>query len=189
MSEALKTAEARYEVFVAKAKSDGAARRGEKPTPVVDCTFTSASGPLKLSEAFGDKTDLILIHNMGKCCSYCTMWADGINGLRIHLMDRAALLLISPDSVEELEEFATGRGWELPRASCDGAGYIEAFERSDTHHPNPGFSTLHKDADGNIHRIAFESFGEHDNFCPVWPMIDRLKNGVNGWQAKFSYEE
>ncbi len=34
---------------------------------------------VKLSQLFGDKEDLIVIHNMGTDCSYCTMWADGFN--------------------------------------------------------------------------------------------------------------
>src|SRR5213595_1729644 len=35
----------------------------------------------RLSELFGKHEDLILIHNMGAGCMYCTMWADGLNGL------------------------------------------------------------------------------------------------------------
>ena len=45
---------------------------------VKDYTLKDREGnEIKLSELFGDKNHLILIHNMGKSCSYCTMWADG----------------------------------------------------------------------------------------------------------------
>src|SRR6185312_1664653 len=66
-----------------------------------------------LSDLFGDKQDLIVIHNMGKRCVYCTMWADEINGVRQHLEDRAALVLVSPDSPEVQQEFARSRGWNF----------------------------------------------------------------------------
>ena len=54
--------------------------------------------PVKLSELFGDKRDMLVVHNMGKSCPYCTLWADGLNGLVDHLEDRAAFVVVSPDS-------------------------------------------------------------------------------------------
>src|SRR3990172_11779288 len=53
--------------------------------------------PVKLSELFGDKNDLILVHNMGRHCWDCTMWADGFNGLRHHLNSRASFVVCTPD--------------------------------------------------------------------------------------------
>ena len=45
---------------------------------VKDYTLRDRDGKdVKLSEMFGEKDHLILIHNMGKGCPYCTMWADG----------------------------------------------------------------------------------------------------------------
>ncbi|HEY4822831.1 MAG TPA: hypothetical protein VIH83_04000 [Candidatus Bathyarchaeia archaeon] len=40
----------------------------------------SEGGKAALSTLFGKKDDLILVHNMGRSCPYCTMWADGFNG-------------------------------------------------------------------------------------------------------------
>jgi len=40
---------------------------------------------VRLSSLFGSNKDLILIHNMGRQCSYCTMWADGFNGVLDHM--------------------------------------------------------------------------------------------------------
>ena len=39
----------------------------------------SENQKIKLSQLFGTKKDLILVHNMGKSCPYCTMWAEGVN--------------------------------------------------------------------------------------------------------------
>ena len=38
---------------------------------------------------------------MGRGCSYCTLWADGFNGLRHHFEDRAAFVVVSPDTPEQ----------------------------------------------------------------------------------------
>ena len=45
-----------------------------------------------LSSLFGDRGGLIVVHNMGRDCSYCTMWADGFTGLLPHLESRAAFV-------------------------------------------------------------------------------------------------
>src|SRR4051794_7044205 len=52
-----------------------------------------AGNKVAISELFGDKDELIVIHNMGKSCSYCTLWADGFIGITKHLEDRAAFVL------------------------------------------------------------------------------------------------
>src|SRR6188768_1317235 len=68
---------------------------------------------VKLSEMFGDKENLILIHNMGKSCSYCTLWADGFSGITYFMEKKAAFALVSPDAPEVQKEFANSRGWKF----------------------------------------------------------------------------
>src|SRR5205085_5041732 len=50
---------------------------------------------VSLSQMFGDKNDLIVIHNMGRSCSYCSMWADGFNGDYKYIEKKAAFALVS----------------------------------------------------------------------------------------------
>lgn len=64
-------------------------KRRLEPEPVKDCTLAGWSGPIPLSELFQGREGLILIHNMGRGCRYCTLWADGFNGVWRHLADRA----------------------------------------------------------------------------------------------------
>lgn len=66
----------------------------------------SENQKVKLSKLFGKKNDLIIIHNMSKTCPYCTMWADGFNGLLPHLEDRATFVVSSPDEPAIQKEFA-----------------------------------------------------------------------------------
>ncbi len=117
------------------------------------------------------------------------MWADGFNGMIDHLADRSAFLLLSPDIPETVEEFAQDRGWTFPVASARDSGFNEYIAFGESDDAYPGFSTLHKDTDGTIWRIATECFGDFDLFSPVWHMIARLKDGVADWQPKFSYED
>ena len=57
---------------------------------VPDYTLKDPDGhPVNLHSLFGTKDDLIIIHNMGKSCPYCTLWADGLIGFKKHLENRA----------------------------------------------------------------------------------------------------
>ena len=49
----------------------------------------------------------------GRGCVYCTMWADGFNGVVPHLEDRAAFVVVSPDEPHVQAEFAASRGWRF----------------------------------------------------------------------------
>jgi hypothetical protein len=51
-----------------------------EPVEVSDYEFSTIEGQVRLSELFADKEYLLVIHNMGAGCRYCTLWADGFNG-------------------------------------------------------------------------------------------------------------
>jgi peroxiredoxin len=72
-------------------------RAAAEPEEVADYLFTNSAGSVRLSELFRGKSDLIVIHNMGSACPYCTLWADGLNGVYEHLASRAAFVVSSPD--------------------------------------------------------------------------------------------
>ncbi|TVS08776.1 MAG: DUF899 domain-containing protein, partial [Phycisphaerales bacterium] len=52
-------------------------QHGDLAEPVGEYAFTTSDGEVSLADLFAGKRDLLIIHNMGKRCSYCTMWADG----------------------------------------------------------------------------------------------------------------
>src|SRR4051812_6860342 len=81
-------------------------RRQRPREEVRDYQLLNSEGrEASLSSLFGDKSSLILVHNMGRNCSFCTMWADGFTGLLPHLESRAAFVLTSPDKPEAQKEF------------------------------------------------------------------------------------
>lgn len=164
-----------------------AAQAEIEPQVVQDYMFSTTDGPRKLSELFGGKDDLILIHNMGKKCTYCTLWADGFNGVYHHLADRAAFVIASPDSPAVQQEFAKSRGWRFPMVSHEGSsfaadtGYLGKNGRF-----MPGVSVFRKDGK-KILRVGDTGFHPLDDFAGIWHMFDMLPGGVGDWSPKYSY--
>ncbi len=183
-----KDAEDRYDEIVSRTKAWAeSAREGAHQEIDREFVFNTTNGPLTLADSFRYQDDLIVIHNMGTACSWCAMWADGFNGVRKHLEDRAALLLLSPDDPETVAKFAKARGWGFPVASARNSGFNEFIQFGKSDDMDPGFSTFHKDAEGRITRISTECFGDFDLFSPVWHMIARLKDGIHNWEPEFEY--
>src|SRR3954463_7424669 len=144
---------------------------------------------MRLSELFGAKDDLIVVHNMGRRCAYCTLWADGFNGLVPHLENRAAFVVVSNDPPAVQKEFATSRGWKFRMASSAGTSFFA--DMGFLPKPDeiwPGASVFRRDrATGAITRVGKTFFGPGDDFCALWHLFDLLHGGDNGWQPKLSY--
>lgn len=140
-----------------------------------------------LSDLFGDKSDLIVIQNMGQSCRYCTMWADGFMGVKQHLEDRAAFALVSPDSPSEQQAFAKSRGWTFRILSSHGTPFKKdlGFE-SETGDQSPGVSTFRREGTKLIN-IANDFFGPGDSYCAVWHLYDLLHGDADGWEPQYEY--
>lgn len=160
-----------------------------EPQPVEDYVFAGADGERRLSQLFADKADLIVIHNMGASCPYCTMWADGFNGVYAHLADRAAFVVISPDPVASQQAFARKRGWRFPLLSHRDTSFAaDMGYRSGDGGYTPGVSAFQKRA-GRLVRVNDLGMGPGDDFCSVWHFYDLLPEGSAGWRPRFSYPE
>ena len=157
------------------------------PEPVQDYLFTTLDGPVALSGLFGDKPDLFIIHNMGKSCPACTMWADGFNGVLAHLENRAAFALATPDDPATQAAFAAARGWRFRMVSHAGTNFAaDMGYRGETGGWRPGISVFRKEG-GKILRVSDTGLGPGDDFCAVWHFFDLLPAGAAGWRAKFAY--
>ena len=74
--------------------------------PVPKYRFDTLSGPATLAELFAGRDRLLLIHNMGQGCRYCTLWADGFNGFVPHLESVMSVVLVSKDPPDVQRRFA-----------------------------------------------------------------------------------
>ena len=154
---------------------------------IQDYTLSGPRGPIKLSQLFGNKSDLIVIHNMGKGCRYCTLWADGFNGVFPHLENRAAFAVCYPDSPETQRQFSESRGWRFPMVSGHGSTFIEDMGFRGEKGWMPGVSTFSRSADGKIVRVARAPFGPFDPFSGIWHLFALLSDGVKDWEPKYQY--
>lgn len=164
------------------------ARRKLPQEVVPDFAFKMPCGAdVSLNELFGDQDDLILIHNMGRGCVYCTLWADGLNGLVPHLEDRAALVLVSPDSPADLKSFSESRGWRFRCVSSEESDFAEAMGFwSEEEGYWPGASVFRRQG-SVLTRVSSTEFGPGDEFCALWPLFDLLEGGAKGWEPQYEY--
>ena len=166
--------------------------RSRPAEPVQDFELKGEGGAaVRLSEAFGEHRDLIVIHNMGRGCAYCTLWADGFIGFHPHFLNRAGFVVVSPDAPDVQKEFAESRGWPFRMLSNADSGFTEAMgyvmEKDGKKQWWPGFSTFRKQDDGTIERVAHGYFGPGDAYCGIWHLFAALDGGDGGWGPKFSY--
>jgi predicted dithiol-disulfide oxidoreductase (DUF899 family) len=149
-----------------------------EPQEVQNYEFTTVDGPVHLADLFGDHEDLIAVHNMGVSCSYCTLWADGYNGIHQHVATRAGFVVSSPDRPTVQKQFAESRGWKFPIVSHTGStfatdmGYV-----SQKGGWTPGVSVFRRQG-SSIVRVSDTGFSPGDDFCTLWHFFDLLPGGI-----------
>jgi predicted dithiol-disulfide oxidoreductase (DUF899 family) len=157
-----------------------------EPEAVEDYRFETLEGEVALSQLFGDKPDLFVIHNMGKGCSSCTMWADGFNGVLQHLENRAAFVVASPDDPQTQAAFAQSRGWRFRMVSHAKTDFVADMGFRSAEGWLPGVSVFRKEGK-QILRVSDTRFGPDDDFCVAWHFFGLLPKGADGWRARFAY--
>jgi len=159
-----------------------------EPQEIADYSFETANGPARLSDLFGKHDDLIVILNMGANCPYCTLWADGYNGVYPHLASRAAFVLASPDAPERQSKFAAARGWRFPMVSHRGSSFARDMGyTSDEGGFAPGICAFQRRS-GKLYRVSnYSGAGPGDEFSPVYHLFDLLPEGTGDWSPAFKY--
>ena len=154
------------------------------PTPNYD--FETLAGKTTLRDLFGDRERLLVIHNMGQGCRYCTLWADGFNGLLPHLESVLAVVLASKDSPETQRRFAASRGWRFRMVSHGGGAYIReqgVFGEAENY---PGAVLYERDGE-RIRRKNACVFGPGDLYCAVWPLLGLAGLGSEDFTPQYRY--
>jgi len=161
-------------------------RSGHEGNEVPDYEFNSSYGKIELSQMFGNKEGLFVIHNMGQGCRYCTLWADGINAFFPHLETEFSVFLVSKDSPDIQRTFANERGWRFKLASHAGESY--ALEQSVVEGEGnyPGISFFTKQGD-KIVKKNNATFGPGDAFCSLWHILSLSGRTDSDWFPQFNY--
>lgn len=163
------------------------ARLTNPGTPFADYDFESESGPVKLSDLFAGKTELLVWHNMGMGCNYCTLWADTLTGYVRHLETRCPLVVVTPDPIVFQQKAKLDRGWnfrmvrDVTHAFSEAAGFFKPMGDGKPWFW-PGLSAFRMNPDGSITHVNATVFGPGDDFCPVWPALELLPGGIGDWE-------
>ena len=163
-----------------------ALQKDAEPEEVENYRFATADGEVRLSDLFATKEYLFVIHNMGRSCPSCTMWADGFNGVLPHLESRAAFVVTSPDDPETQRAFAAARGWRFRTVSHQGTSFAADMGYRNEQGWLPGVSVFRRIND-RICRVSDAPFDQGDDFCAVYHLFDLLPEGAAGWRPQFSY--
>lgn len=153
--------------------------------PVSDYTFSTESGPVRLSDLFNGKKELVLIHNMGRGCDYCTMWADGFESMLRHIESRAAFVVVSPQSPEKQSAARAERGWTFRMVQDEDKNFTKDMGfLTEKEGWWPGTSAFVMNDDGTISRTGKAIFGPGDAFCPPWHFFSLFPGGAADWEPK-----
>ncbi len=161
-------------------------RKQAPPTAVRNYEFATLAGPATLLDLFGESDRLLMIHNMGQGCRFCTLWADGFNGFVDHLESAMAVVLVSKDAPPLQRQFANSRGWRFRLASHGGGEYItEQSVQADASNM-PGAVTYERKGE-QIFRKNACVFGPGDIYCSMWSLLGLAGMSEADWTPQYRY--
>lgn len=161
--------------------------RAESPGDEIrNYAFETLNGKTTLLDLFGGHERLLVIHNMGQGCRYCTLWGDGLNGFVPHIESAMALVLVSKDEPEVQRRFANSRGWRFPLASHGGGDYIKEQTVMEGANNMPGAVVYERRGD-RIYRKNACVFGPGDLYCSIWPLLGMAGMNETNWTPQFKY--
>ena len=161
-----------------------ALRKASEGEAIRNYEFDTGAGKTTLLDLFADKDRLLVIHNMGQGCRYCTLWADGFNGLLPHLESALSVVLVSKDPPDVQRTFANSRGWRFRLASHGGGDYIREQGVYGEAENYPG-AVVYERTNGEILRKNACSFGPGDLYCALWPLLGLA--GLEEFTPQYSY--
>ncbi|NKB51786.1 MAG: DUF899 domain-containing protein [Rhizobiaceae bacterium] len=169
-----------------KSQQLAALRAKEADREVADYKFQTQNRETCLSDLFAGRDRLLMIHNMGQGCRYCTLWADGINGILNHLEDAMSVVLVSKDPPETQRRMALNRDWRFHMVSHGGGAYMSEQCAVGDHANYPG-AAVYQLKGGKIVRRAGAPFGPGDLYSPMWHFLSLAGIGMSDWTPQFQY--
>jgi len=140
--------------------------------------FDGPDGRVGLLDLFDGRSQLIVYHFMlgpgwGEGCPSCSFWADGYDGLPVHLARRdASLVAVSRAPYPEIAAYRERMGWSFPWYSSAGSDFNFDFGVSFT-------SEQQRDSDGSgavFHTYSTYSRGL-DPFNAAYQLLDLTPKG------------
>ena len=161
-------------------------QRAHTGDEVPNYEFATQQGTATLLDLFAGRDRLLVIHNMGQACRYCTLWGDGFNGQLGHLENVMSVVLVSKNTPEEQRRFANERGWRFRLASHGGGDYIKEQTVMEGQENMPGAVVYERQGDV-IRRKNAVIFGYGDMFCSAWNLLALAGVSPDDWHPQFNY--
>jgi predicted dithiol-disulfide oxidoreductase (DUF899 family) len=170
-----------------------------------DYLFSGPDGDKRLSDLFGDKSQLITYHFMygpqwEEGCKHCSFWADQYDTINLHIGARnVSLAVISRAPWEVFQGFKERMGWSFNWLSSAGnsfnSDYQVSFPDQETGNYNyretkvmeehPGLSVFTKTENGDIFH-TYSTFARGlDPLNATYQMLDLVPLGRD--EAELSY--
>ena len=160
----------------------GALRRQQKWLPIKNYKLRSTMGSTFIRNLLHPPRPLLVIHNMGVTCSFCTVYADGLNGIFSYLTNFVDPILVSPDFPQILEGFSRSRNWKFPVFSIAGTTLsTDSGFACESNNLLPGLLVVEM-AGKELHVTAKYVFEPGDHFSPLWPILSMTGINTSGWE-------
>jgi predicted dithiol-disulfide oxidoreductase (DUF899 family) len=161
-------------------------RKTNSGVEIKNYTFSTLDGEATLLDLFGENDRLLVIHNMGQGCRYCTLWADGFNGFLPHLESAMSVVLVSKDLPNVQRTFANSRNWRFRLASHGGGEYIQEQTVMEGESNVPGAVVYERDGK-RITRKNASVFGPGDLYCSFWNLLGMAGLSESEWTPQYKY--
>ena len=161
-------------------------RKSNSGREVRNYNFSTLDGDVTLLDMFGKYDRLLVIHNMGQGCRYCTLWADGFNGFVPHLESAMSVVLVSKDAPAAQRNFANSRDWRFRLASHGGGEYIQEQTVMEGESNMPG-AVVYEREGSRITRKNASVFGPGDLYCSIWNLLGMAGLSDADWTPQYNY--
>jgi predicted dithiol-disulfide oxidoreductase (DUF899 family) len=171
--------------------------------------FVAADGERTLGDLFEGKSQLIIHHFMfgptwEQGCPSCSFWADGFDGIIVHLNNRdVAMAAVSCAPIERLQSFRKRMGWTFTWVSSLDGDFNQDFRVSFTAQQlaegtfdynyglnnygeeAPGISVFRRDVEDHIYH-TYSCYGRGlDMLNPAYHYLDLVPKGRD--EGEFDY--
>jgi len=151
--------------------------------------------PIKFSQLFGDKNDLLVYSymfgpNWVDPCPSCTSFIDGADRMSRHVRRQVEMVIVAKSTPKQIYDIATERGWSDVRLlSSEQNTYTQDYQSQpgvETKPLMPLMNVFHRDGDEIRHFWASEMLwtstpGRHprhiDIAWPLWALLDMTRAG------------
>ena len=168
-----------------------------------DYRFQGATGPVTLSELFGDKQTLVVYSYMfgpqrERPCPMCTSLLSAWDGEADDVGQRVSLVVMARSPIERLIAFKKERGWRHLRLYSDGSGEFTRDYVSAEDADEPAFNVFTR-RDGVIRHFWSGEMGSvtadpgqdprgAPDLMPLWTILDSTPEGRGSdWYPRLDY--